>query len=91
MDPLAAKQQEIESAVGQSFVLDDLPDAADVLDRDGFEPGISFIVGAGLDDRYELIAVECILGHLPISRLEDVERENNMGKQHNVWQREEAA
>ena len=60
-------------------------------DRDGFVPGIPVVSGAGLDDRHELIAGEGILGHLTVSRLEDMEGEDDMGEQHEIRQGEEPA
>ncbi len=90
-DSLASKQQHIETAVSQAFVVDDLTDAGDGGDRNGLDPGRARGVRLDLHDRHELVVVECVPGHLPISWLEDMEGQDHVREQDEVRQGEQPA
>lgn len=88
-DTLATKKKQVESTVGKAIVLDDPPDAADLVDRNGLEARRASPDRARLDHRDEVVVLEGILGHLAVSRLEDVQGQDDVGEKDDVRQREE--
>ena len=89
--PLAAQEQEVESAVGQSLVLNDLADTTDIHDRTGSDHGRAFGCRPNLHHGDQAVAGQRVFGHLAVTRLEDVQREQGVRKQHDVRQGKQPA
>jgi hypothetical protein len=86
--PRAAVEQDVVSPVGQRLGLDDLPGAGDRVHRR--TPLVVLLPpGAQHDDAQPAISGQAIHDHLPIARLEHVERQDGLRKEHHLGQRED--
>lgn len=87
MHARAPFEEDVEATVRELLRLDDRANACDVGDR----RLLRLRVGAGneLDDGDHPVRIEGVFCHLPVARLEDVERHDGPRKQHGLRQREE--
>ncbi len=88
-DTFPAQEQDVEAAIGQAFVLNDPAQTPDLLDWRRLGPGLSLGRRADLDHRDQPIAGQSVLGHLAVTRLENMERKDDMREHDEVGQREQ--
>jgi hypothetical protein len=86
-EPLYAAQDDVVAAVAQLLVMRDHPAAADRIDR---RPPFVVALPAGAQQHHpdHPIALDGVGDHLPVARLEDVERQKDVREEHDVRQRE---
>ena len=82
------EEQDVVPPVVEPLVLDDRPGAAERVDR---RPPLVVLLVPGLeeDDADRAVRPERVLDHLPVARLEDVQRQRRPGEEDDVRQREE--
>ena len=90
-DPFAAQQEEVETAIGEALVLHDPAEAAHFHDGDRLGPWSSLEHRLDLDDGHQLIAGQCVFGHLAVARLENMEGKDRVREQDEVRQGEQPA
>ena len=88
-DTFPAQEQDVEAAIGQTLVLNDLAQTSDFLEWRRLGPGLSLGKRTDLDHRDQPIAGQGVLGHLAVARLENMERKDDVRERDEVGQREQ--